>query len=90
MKLVDGLAMNKEFPDTFHIPSQEEKDAVFVGMFVKLGFIGKKGTERMWVQVISINDGEYEGTIANNPVVVRKKFGDVVDFKQKHILSITT
>ena len=36
---VDGVEMNRNHPDTFHIPDADEKAAIKVGDFVKIGFI---------------------------------------------------
>jgi len=91
MNLLDGVALNLENPDSFEIPSEEEKARVKVGDFVKIGFkhnAGPRGAlisaERMWVQVT----GPGVGVLDNDPVVVFMTIGDKVKFKPKNILSI--
>ncbi len=89
---VDGVEMNRNHPDTFHIPDADEKAAIKVGDFVKIGFIPtddakKEGidiTERMWVKVSELDAprGDSEplfltGTLANDPFV----FSDVLSFE---------
>ncbi len=86
---VDGIEMNRNHPDTFHIPDTAEKSAIKVGDFVKIGFIptpearelGIDMTERMWVKVseLDASRGDLEplfltGTMANAPFV----FSDVL------------
>lgn len=90
MELIDGVERNREAPDTFEIPSDEEKAAVKEGMFVKLGFVlsGVDGpsAERMWVKVTGGNIG----MLANDPVFAPMMYGCKVEFKPENILSIQT
>ena len=89
---VDGVEMNRNHPDIFHIPDAGEKAAIKVGDFVKIGFIptsearemGIDMTERMWVKVSELDApcGDTEplfltGTLANDPFV----FWDVLSFE---------
>lgn len=88
---MDAVKMNRDHPDTFHIPDADDKAAIKVGDFVKIGFIptdtardmGIDITERMWVKVTDYETarGDAEplflcGTIANDPFV----FGEVLSY----------
>lgn len=88
--LVDGELQNKLTPETFGIPTKEEVEGIKDGDYVKVGFEEEgKQTERMWVQVTSIQDSVFAGILDNDPVQLDTvKYRDVVTFEAKHILSI--
>ncbi len=90
--LIDGVERNAENPDTFEIPTLEERLAVQPGDYAKVGFECEDqdlGGERMWVQVERIEDGQWIGTLANDPMVIPSlRFGDEVRFEAKHIIGI--
>ena len=94
--LIDGEQRNADNPDTFEIPEIEDRLAVKKGDMVKLGFEVEGedlGGERMWVEVSLVHEvlGEIDwfmGTIANDPIVIDRKFGDPVHFEPKNIISI--
>ena len=52
--LIDGEARHIAYPDTFHIPSMEERQKLEPGQYVKLGFQEGENTERAWVQVKTV------------------------------------
>lgn len=83
--LLDGTALAVLHVATFAVPTSDEKAAVKIGDYVKLGFVGADITERMWVLV----GGKGTGTLDNDPhIVTEVKCGDVVVFGPQHILSI--
>ena len=90
--LDDCVELNRKYPETFEIPTEEEKLNIESGDFVKLVFInpdkkagdGMPEAERMWVRVTV--DGV--GVLDNDPVVVNLKCGDIIEFEDKHIASI--
>ena len=90
--LMNGVERNKKNPDTFHIPSEEEKDKVVVGQHVKLGWEtdleSQLSGERMWVIVTSIDGTNYTGTLDNDPAVVPLDVGAVLKFTRDNIISI--
>jgi uncharacterized protein YegJ (DUF2314 family) len=86
-QLVDVEERNKNNPDTFWIPSLEDRQDIDVGQWVKLGFKGKEITERMWVKVTNIV-GSLVGTLDNDPAVLPIAHGDSIDFEPKHIMEI--
>ena len=90
ISLINGEKMALNNPKTFEVPSSSEKVSISVGDYVKLGFIENGQTERMWVNVTSIN-GEhthFEGTLDNEPVLVNMKRTEFVAFNGEHILDI--
>jgi uncharacterized protein YegJ (DUF2314 family) len=90
--LIDGVERNTENPDTFWIPSEEEKDTVKEGMLCKLGFETNDcedcGGERMWVVVTHKTEGGFVGTLRNEPVFLDLEFGDEVHFQRNNIIDI--
>ena len=89
--LIDGVARNAENPDTFAIPSLEERKSVQAGDYVKLGFECEDeelGGERMWVEVTTTGE-KLTGTVGNDPIVIPElKFGDEVRFEHRHIIGL--
>lgn len=93
MKLIpvmDGVEQNRLYPDTFPIPTRMDKDRIKPGDFVKAGFLGEgnMSTERLWVLVTEVDAGTIRGTLANEPVMVSAKFGDLVEMEFRHIIEI--
>lgn len=90
-QFMNGVIMNRDHPDTFEIPSDEEKAAIFPGDFVKVGFLtdARIGAERMWLEVTGIrDDGWIHGKLNNDPVIVSHKIGDEFTVHRDHVLSI--
>lgn len=88
-QFVNGVIMHRDHPDTFEIPSDEEKAAIFPGDFVKVGFICGKDTERMWLEVTGTRaDGWIHGTLNNDPVITNLEIGDEFTVHRDHVLSI--
>ena len=85
MKLVDAAKRNAEHPDTFNVPTEHERQSVPLGHYVKIGVDDR---ERMWFKVVEKTDTGYVGTLSNDPVVVRMKFGDRIEFTERHIMDI--
>jgi hypothetical protein len=88
--LGSGVRRNREYPETFWIPPEEERDAVVPGMDVKLAFEMRDGWgERMWVTVISIKRRKLIGKLDNMPVgIPRLLASDKIKFKREHIIDI--
>ncbi len=101
--LVSGVAMNEQHPDTFSIPSVEERSKVVPTDFVKLGFeIANEDSEnaggvttlseRMWVEVRGVYGPYLWGTLSNQPsfdgAEIDLNFGSQVIFLPEHILDI--
>lgn len=88
--LNSGVRSNRLHPDTFWIPSDEEKAALVPGLTVKLAFGMRDGWgERMWVEVVAIKKRKIVGVLRNQPIgIPRLHHGDVVTFKRDHIIDI--
>lgn len=85
--LVDGIERNTESPDTFWIPSQEDKKRLGVGDRVKLGFLDKDGAgERMWVEITEKDEDNFKGALRNTPVWLKLSFDAIVPFQSKNII----
>jgi hypothetical protein len=92
---IDGDERHAAHPNTWYIPTREERDAVRIGDFIQVGFepiFGPGGGERMWILVTAINpDGTYVGELNNEPVqdFHQLDLGDVVDgIEKRHIINI--
>lgn len=55
-RLVNGEAMHRQHPDTFHIPSREDRSRLRLDDYAKLSVSG----ERFWVKVIDIDENEID------------------------------
>ncbi|MFS1945859.1 DUF2314 domain-containing protein [Vibrio lentus] len=94
--LEDGELLNKENPDTFWVPSHDARSSIKSGAIVKLIFNmleseteDEVSIERMWVEVKSLDNGLYIGTLDNDPDgKVSLKCGDDVVFGPEHIIDI--
>lgn len=89
--LVNGEQMALLHPDTFEIPSRQERENMLPETNVKLEFRIKIGesifAERMWVIVEKNMGDHYIGTLNNIPTSTNMlRVGDEVIFKPQHIL----
>jgi hypothetical protein len=88
--LRSGIKQSRLHPQTFWIPSEEDKDAVEPGSVVKLMFRQSDGWgERMWVIVEKVSRRSMIGSLANTPVEFpRLDFGSKIKFRREHIIGI--
>jgi hypothetical protein len=88
--LGSGVRRNREYPDTFDLPPEEEREAVVPGMDVKLMFEMRDGwAERMWVTVTAVKRRKLIGKLSNMPVgIPRLMAGGKIKFKREHIIDI--
>jgi hypothetical protein len=94
LKLEDVEEVAKQNPQTFFIPSAEERKSQRVGSSVRLHFVikdpeaGEPGAERMWV-TITQEQGlfrPYKGVLENAPVFIEDlEPGDEITFRPCHI-----
>ena len=86
-KLIDAEARHRENPDTFEIPSLEDRENLQPGWLVKL--ILEPG-ERLWFEVIECyRAGAYVGKLRNTPVGhVGVRHGDSIVFHPKHVAAL--
>ena len=88
--MINGVLRNKEHPNTFHIPPEEERKNLPIGSFAKVGFEDPAGGgERMWFRIVSATNGRYIGELNNHPAVVDGlQYGDKVEFGPEHVLAV--
>jgi hypothetical protein len=95
--LVNSEEMHRRWPDTFDIPSAEDRSTVPVGAVAKLKFFHTYGDpgrrddftgESMWVLVTETKGQGYVGTLVSRPQVVPIPYGTEVDFESRHIIDI--
>ena len=91
--LDDGAATHREFPDTFWIPPQEQRESLKPGDLAKLIFRievgGEAHVERMWVQVTEVRPEFYVGELGNNPFCTDEiRSGQKVEFHADHVIDI--
>jgi hypothetical protein len=101
-ELVSGVAMNERHPDTYTIPSAEQRAAVVASDFVKLGFeISVENPdsddgfeingERMWVRIEGSYGPYLWGKLANHPLDGEEHglvHGAEIVFLPEHIIDI--
>lgn len=86
-ELVNALQMHNQHPETFEIPDLSEIQSLKVGDFVKLIFTQDGHSERMWVQIKSIDNQKYLGRLDNIPILIDIDLNEIVSFEQKHIIN---
>lgn len=87
--LRSGTKAHESHPETFWIPSEQEKDEIEPGFRVKLMFDLKGGGERMWVEVDAVKQGRFVGTLWNHPAFIPKlNAGDKIKFQRHHIIDV--
>lgn len=87
LKFIDGVEMNREYPETFEIPSDETKATIKPGDFVKIGVQNVIGGERFWVQVTEKTESFITGRVDNELVVLENvKYNDIITFGYENVL----
>lgn len=101
---LESIVKRKEaFPDSFFIPTEEQRQNLSEGALVKLFFnlknnvTGEVSTERMWVQLTEVHDNDprssplkYVGVLDNTPNLKETavKAGDRINFGPEHVALI--
>lgn len=89
---IDGEIRNREYPDTFTIPSTEMKAILRRGDFVKIGVEIPEGLgERFWAKITKIEDGEIIAEINNDLLgseLHNLELGDFIQVEPRHVLDI--
>lgn len=94
--LRSGIEMNRQYPDTFWIPSPEEKAALRSGDSVRLCWSVRRYPatgERMWVQITHRDGDKLVGTLKNWPVfvhlhpdaVIKFRLDDIIDYNPEEV-----
>ena len=94
----DGEVANRANPDSYEIPSSDERSSIMVGMIVKIRFYIRVEDEagdiedcgeRMWVEVTRVLDSWYHGRLDNQPSCTDGiSPGMPVWFQPRHIIAI--
>ncbi len=90
-KIINASKLAKDSPYTFYIPSKKRINNLTIGDFVKIIFKSTKyesDIERMWVEIININNKDYVGKLVNNPKFIDIKLGNQVNFQAVDIINI--
>lgn len=95
---LDGVEMNRQYPETFEIPAKRRIDSLERGDFIKVGFIGQNEdqsanttVERMWLIVMDYYPitGLIRGELNNGPVLFTQyNIEDRFVVHKDHVLSI--
>ncbi|QUL52730.1 DUF2185 domain-containing protein [Paenibacillus tritici] len=92
--LEDVEETSRLHPESFFIPSRQEREAQEIGRMVRLHFMltnaleGQPRAERMWVEITGQDPvtGRYTGILTNAPGVIQSlQPGDTVEFEPRHI-----
>jgi hypothetical protein len=88
--LADGDQRRREHPDTWQMPSVEERRSLAIGSVVKLAFEKSGGGgERMWVVITDADYPQFAGTLENTPVdIPGLAHGDVIRFESRNIIDL--
>jgi Uncharacterized protein conserved in bacteria (DUF2314) len=85
-----GVESNRRYPDSFQIPTDEQKRSIMPGDHVRLMFEMNDGwCERMWVDVTAITRRKIVGRLVNSPVGIPRLYaGDEVTFSSGDVIEI--
>ena len=88
--LDSGVELNRQHPETFEIPSTEDRNEVTTGDLVKLVFNTRGGPgERMWVKVTHDDRGHLRGKLDCVPVMFpRLEVDSEIKFTRDNIIDI--
>jgi hypothetical protein len=85
--------LNKQYPYTFYLPSQDVLNLLQVNDMVKLIFLTDEENEewngeRMWVEIIEMNDRSLKGLLRNEPVYISElSYDQEIEFTYENICS---
>lgn len=91
-KIESGVERNRQSPDTFWIPDEEEKALVGPGSIVKLMWHVPRlemSGERMWVRVTHRRGDRLVGRLDNAPICLFADYDDVVKFHIDDVIDIS-
>lgn len=90
-KIESGVERNREYPETFWIPDDEDKRLIQPGDHVRLMWYVPRleiAGERMWVRVTHRRGDRLVGRLLNDPVCVFASYDDVVKFHIDDVIDI--
>ena len=91
--LLDAQAQNRDHPNTFHIPNDQDVSEIEPGGHIKACFTDREnGSERMWIIVTEVGPNRewFDGTLDNDPICIDAEVGDEVHILRKHLTAALT
>ena len=91
--LDNGAETHREFPNTFQIPPQVERESLrpddLVKLIFRIEFDDEVHVERMWVKVTEVRRESYVGVLDNDPYCTEEmRSGMLVEFHADHVIQI--
>jgi uncharacterized protein YegJ (DUF2314 family) len=90
--VVDAFERNREYPDSFQIPSSAEVKKLDEGSFAKLVFQTNEKTpqsEKMWVRIIECQGDNFVGELdTDSTIIPNLSVGQRVIFERRHIVAV--
>ncbi|NVK76014.1 MAG: hypothetical protein HWE24_21265 [Oceanospirillaceae bacterium] len=88
IELLNGVEQNKEFPTSFHIPSEEKKSKIEVGDKVKV--VDIQHSERFWVKVEEFISDELMVGVIDNELIGKQPYslGDKIFLTMDNIIDV--
>lgn len=91
--LDNAVETHREFPATFEIPPQRERESLRVGDLVKLIFriesADEAHVELMWVLVSEVRPATYVGVLENDPYCTQEiRSGMRVEFHADYVIQL--
>ncbi len=86
LTLIDGVALNQSNPETFQIPTDEEKANIKPGDSVKIGIADHD--EQFWVTIETVAEEHFFGRVDNHLLTDEISFGETITFQKRHVLTI--
>ena len=92
MKFEDAQGMGQQHADTFEVASIAElREVVVPGVYAKVCVLGGAfGGERVWTEVVSLDQFKVRATLANTPAGFTGEFGDQVEYELRNIYNVMT
>jgi len=87
----DAQGMAAQHPDTFEVASIATlQDVVRPGVYAKICVLdGQFQGERIWTDIVECDGVNVKATLANDPMGLKLKHGDPVEFQLRHIYNVT-
>jgi hypothetical protein len=82
--------MASQHPDSFEVADIDHlREVVKPGVYAKICILNGGG-ERIWTEVVSVDDNKVEATLANNPFGFDAEHGDPVEYQLHNIYNVST
>lgn len=82
--LVNAVEMNRQCPDSFHLPPKELLDALQTGMDVKVCC----NHERIWINIMRRKGDVFTGVVNSMPIFGYPERGDKIQFHADNIIDV--